>query len=286
MLTENDVIQAYLNLFDREPENSEVITKWMNICKDNQTLNKALMSSKEYRKKTPKTITFHFGFHKTGTTSIQTWLELNKRHILNNAYVYNLHNGSSNPLKFACNNFELGNGQLKAIDNVCSIMKDQIDSFRQNNIIYTDETTLGLPLGFSTRNKDYTQSDVYPISPILLDQILSNFTEYKVNVIVMVRQYDNWLKSIWNQMFKQSSFDGGFDDFKKEFMRERNLDTVSSELKSISNKFSNVTFYSLQFEKEFETNDVKDFNFFKICQIPSEVLSKCTTSLTVENKSI
>lgn len=201
-------------------------------------------------------------------------------------YIYNLHNGSSNPLKFACNHYELGVSSLSEIDNVCSVMRDQIDSFIQNDIIYTDETTLGLPLGFSTPNKKFTQSKAYPMSDIILDKILSNFTDYKVNIVIMAREYENWLKSIWNQMKKQSSFDGDFEEYKDKYMSKRTLNHILDDLKIICEKYPNVTYYPLSFEDEFKVQNIKSFQLFEICGISKSTLKKCTQSLQVINKSL
>lgn len=288
MLNEHDITTAYINTFKRKPESNETINHWINTCSNTHELYKILIHSDEYKnlEKKNKTITFHFGFHKTGTTSIQSWLEHNKKYLLDDVYIYNLHNGSSNPLKFACNHYELGVSSLSEIDNVCSVMRDQIDSFIQNDIIYTDETTLGLPLGFSTPNKKFTQSKAYPMSDIILDKILSNFTDYKVNIVIMAREYENWLKSIWNQMKKQSSFDGDFEEYKDKYMSKRTLNHILDDLKIICEKYPNVTYYPLSFEDEFKVQNIKSFQLFEICGISKSTLKKCTQSLQVINKSL
>lgn len=234
-----------------------------------------------------KEIIFHLGFHKTGTTSIQNWLDEHFDVLKKQFYIYNLADTSSGPLKLSANQFDIhgfNDNTLDRFNKVCKSMNRQISSFKQETIIYTDEQLLGLPLGFTSDN--FTQEETYPNAVKIFELLCDNFKDHKLSFIIYVREHSSWLQSIWNQMKKQKSTTLNFQEFSLKTIKAQTLQKIALDIQEASKQHSNSNVIILNFESDFSKDKVWDMNFFKSIDLNEDIKDKCKPSLKKLNQSV
>ena len=149
-----------------------------------------------------KKLILHVGTHKTGSTSLQHFLLLNKDYLLSQGIFYpttKYHPVGQQRLAYAFN--EQVSPHLSGID---SEVKDVFDEF--NRVV---NNTLFSHMIISSENFA-PGGDVSVIA-----KIKEFFFDYDVDVLIYLRRQDKYLQSIYRECVKlPNSFSGRFDEFK------------------------------------------------------------------------
>lgn len=236
-----------------------------------------------------KKIIFHVGFHKTGSTSIQNWLDSNSSVLQNEIHIYNLTDGSTGQLKLSANQFDISgftDENLNRFKKACIALERQVLSYRQDKVLYTDEQLFGMPLGFSFGNKNRVQREIYPNAQQIFKLICEHFHNFQVEFIIYKRENKAWFKSIWNQMYKQKATALSFEEYASEMKIDHTIGELATEIKHLSNKLDNVDVHVIDFESDFSFGQVWDMEFFKILELSNDTKSLCDAALPNKNKSI
>jgi len=231
---------------------------------------------------TSKSVIIHLGYHKTGSSSLQKWLldhaEILRPHLL----VFNLADGTSNPLKFATQKFAMGAGTEGGIAQECRRIRDVIRAAPQSRVCITDEGLLGQPLGFAAG--DFQETGIYPHGAEIVSILAHEFAEFSPTFIIFERAKDPWLRSVHNQMFKQNCVTEGFDDFIARLRPDLSWSRLRGALEDSVGQHGRLV--TNNFEAEFAKVSVAEMSVFKLLDLPPEVLGRCRPKLERINPSL
>jgi len=175
-----------------------------------------------------KKIIIHLGFPKTGTTSIQAMLEVNKDLFGSDVFIS------------AKDNFtrKIRKSQLSVIRNDTKFNKirrffaikrfiKNIKNISSNLIVISDENLIGID-SYSIFNKININNIKYFINK--LDVELDKFD---IKYILYIRNIDKWQLSCFNQCVKAGSFNKDFEQWKINMISTDNPFQIIKTLKSI-----------------------------------------------------
>lgn len=250
-------------------------------------INKKVIEYSKAPSQGRKKIFFHVGFHKTGTTSIQKWLDEHFNTLSQDIHIYNLTDGSTGPLKNSANQFDLSGftpENLNRFNKACLSLERQIRNLKQRKILFTDEQIFGIPLGFS--NNNFIQNSPYPNASKIFNLLCHNFTDYDLEFIICERNHEDWLRSIWNQMNKQKSTNLDYDEFIETVDNKKSTNEIASEIQKEAKNHNHVKVKKLNFEKEMSFENIWEMDFFQTLKVPKEIQKNCNPSLKKLNQSI
>lgn len=229
-----------------------------------------------------KQLVIHLGYHKTGSSSIQKWLLDHSEKLSDELYCYNLANGSSNPLKFAVHSWLMRGQNQNGLEAKCREMVAEIRALTQKTVLITDESLLGMPLGFSSG--DFTETGIYPRASEVVEVLAREFAEFTPVFVVFERDHESWLRSAHNQMHKQGCLTEDFKGYLARFQPQIDWLAMRDELRSgIGNNGSLV---ALNFEEEFAKPIVGDMHFFRLLNLTPAALARCRPGLEQVNPSV
>lgn len=235
-----------------------------------------------------KTLMIHLGYHKTGSSSIQKWLLDHAANLAPELHCYNLADGSSNPLKFAVHNWLMKHGSAATLAAQCRTIAAEIDVLPQPRICITDESLLGMPLGF-TRD-DYVETGIYPHAREVVEVLTREFAAFDPVFVVFERAADAWLRSVHNQMYKQGCVTETFDNYIARFKPVVDWAKLRAEITAGIAAGAGTDgvgrLEALSFETEFARPMIADMRFFKLLNLPTEALNKCRPRLEQINPSV
>lgn len=229
-----------------------------------------------------KTLLIHLGYHKTGSSSIQKWLLDHAPVLEPHLHCYNLADGSSNPLKFAVHDWLMKGGSAAAVAAHCQAMAAEILALPQQVVCITDESLLGMPLGFV--QGDYVETGIYPRAGEVVEVLAREFAAFDTVFVVFERDPEAWLRSVHNQMFKQGCVTGSFEDYVARFDPVVDWPALRAEI--TAGIGGNGRLEVLEFETEFDRPMVADMSFFQLLNIPAGLLDKCRPRLEQINPSV
>ena len=228
-----------------------------------------------------KRIVVHLGAHKTGTTSFQSWFEEHKHVLQDKMYCYNLHDGSSEPLKHACYALVRSDGCDHALRRCLRWMNWQIRCLRQDTVLVTDEGILGPPLGWSSRKKKI--STAYQYAELIVRAISEEWSDYDVTFIFYQREKQAWLKSAWGQMNREGRFKNSLEKFNRRYGGDFSWEEISTQIEAgiiRPHKFELVNF-----DDEFSTQSVADKRLVQLLGLPDSLLASCSNRLSHSNRT-
>jgi len=229
-----------------------------------------------------KKLVVHLGYHKTGTSSIQQWLKDHEDILAPHLKVYNLVDGGTNRLKFSAVRFSRNPKDKDELAVQSRRIADEIRAALQPVTCITDESLLGMPLGF--RTEGHVENDVYPAACRIIDVLSQEFAEFDTTFVVMERDKNTWFRSLHNQMVKQNCFQGNLEAYFKAFQPSVDWEALRNELEfGIGDRGRLV---AQNFEREFASGTVADMGFFQLLDIPKELMSQCKQSIPRINISV
>lgn len=230
---------------------------------------------------TAKKLVIHVGYHKTGSSSVQKWLLDHAGILAPHLKAYNLADSSSNPLKFAAINWMRGPGSRETLLQHCTEMAAEMRAVPQPVICITDESLLGMPLGFV--NGNYVENDIYPQARRIVDTLAEAFAEFDLTIVAVEREADRWLRSVHNQMSKQGCLDEDYEGYLKRFEPVIDWPALRAEIEAgLAGRGRMV---ALSFEQEFDHAMVSNMGFFQLLDIPANLMASCRLNLEQVNPS-
>lgn len=229
-----------------------------------------------------KKLIVHLGYHKTGSSSIQKWLFEHKELLAPQLLCYNLVEGTTNPLKSAVHRWILGKASEADIRKECNIIKSEISIASQNTVCFTDESLLGLPLGF--RLGDFVEKDIYPLTRDVIRILSDEFKDFETTFVVFERENEAWLKSVHNQMHKQGCYEGDFAEYMSDFNPQLEWSNLRDEIEA--GLSGSAKLVAVKFDEEFKKPGVSSMEFFKLLELPSELMQKARPTLEKINPSV
>lgn len=159
----------------------------------------------------------HIGTHKTATSSIQTFCEKNRKHLLNTGTYYPVNkSGSKNHNFLAC---DLAFGRYAAVESCLKDMAKQAREHNADSVLISGESFYAMNSFFfklyHRQCDDYWFNEKKAVSK--LKEFLS---DHEVVIICYLRRQDSFLESIYNQCIKHTpGFPGKIYEF-KDLMHE------------------------------------------------------------------
>lgn len=230
---------------------------------------------------TKKTVVFHLGYHKTGSTSIQFWLHDNARTLEPYLDCYNLVDGGAHALKLAAVRLAHGLSDDTDLVRECCALADAIRRSPKRSVCVTDESLLGMPLGF-TRGS-FVETAIYPGARRVADVLAREFAEFRPTFIVLERKPMEWLKSVHSQMVKQDCFSGDFDAYLARFAPSVDWMALRGEI--AAGIAGRGRLLPLDFHDEFARKTVAEMAFFKALGLPPEAFAAAMPRLPWRNRS-
>lgn len=231
---------------------------------------------------TRKSLIVHLGYHKTGTSSIQQWLKDHEEILAPHLRVLNLVDGGTNALKFATIKLALDSDSTEGLLAETRRIAAMIREGDQPVTCITDESILGMPLGF--RSASYTETGVYPAACRIVDVLSREFAEFDTTFVVMERDEKAWFSSLHNQMVKQDCFEGDLEDYYRTFRPSVDWEALRHELQYGMGDRARLV--ALKFEDEFAAGSVAGMAFFGLLQIPEELMAQCRPAMPRINVSV
>lgn len=233
-----------------------------------------------------KRVIFHLGYHKTGSTSIQFWLRDNLPALSQHIALYSVIGDSANALKVPANLLSMGVIGPKVFSARAREWADMCRDLPQETVIITDESLPGLPLG--VRQQGYHETRIYPAAAQVAGLLAEAFREFDPIFVVFEREKQAWLRSIHNEMVKQDRVEEDFDEYldlyKPDVRWDQLREAMAQAIAEATDGHGQLIAYS--FEEEFAKPAVADMKFFKLLDLPEEVLARCAPTLGVANKSL
>ncbi|SDY48345.1 hypothetical protein SAMN05444004_101549 [Jannaschia faecimaris] len=231
---------------------------------------------------TTKRLIIHVGYHKTGSSSVQKWLQQHAEILSPHLYCFNLADGGSNTLKFAAMNWLRGHATRDDFVRHCRTMAAEIHALSQPVICITDESLLGMPLGFS--NGDYAETEIYPQARSIVDVIAQEFSDFDLTIVAVERDADNWLRSVHNQMYKQGCVAEDFDGYLSRFEPMVDWPALRGEIEA--GLAGRGRLQTLAFEEELSHPLVSGMGIVGLLDLPPELLAQCRLNLEQVNPSV
>ena len=235
--------------------------------------------------KSPRLV-IHLGYHKTGSSSLQHWLQQNADVLSDHLACYNLADGSSNPLKFAAQALVLGRIDQAAFRKHVEDWAELFRSIEHPVICVTDEGLPGLPLGSLTDG--YRETAVYPRAEEIFGIMAEVFAEFDPVFVAFERETESWLKSIHNQMYKQGYVSGDFLEFLDLYPADRSPAELSAAIAAAIETGSGGRgrLEICSFDAEFAKDSVADMVFPGLLEITGTLLESCDNALPHVNPSV
>ncbi|MCR8550879.1 hypothetical protein M4578_23890 [Salipiger sp. P9] len=233
-----------------------------------------------------KRLIVHLGYHKTGSSSIQQWLQDHVSELKPHLACYNLVDGSANPLKFAAHALSMGRIGPEEFRQRAEEWAAEFRTLPQPVICITDEGLPGLPLGSLTQ--DYRETGIYPKAPLIVRLMAEAFAEFDPVFVVFEREAEPWLKSVHNQMFKQGCVAEDYWSFIDHYKPEVDWPAFRAELAAAVEAGSKGrgSLVACGFEEEFAKSAVRDMTFFRLLDIPEALMARCRPQLAHINPSV
>lgn len=232
-----------------------------------------------------KRIIFHLGYHKTGSSSIQFWLRDNYPQLSRHIALYSVIGGSADPLKFSAQALSMGFIGPEAFLEAALGWAERFSALPQKTIVFTDESLPGLPLGAHTRG--YRETKIYPDAPEVVRLLAEAFREFDPVFVVFEREKQAWLRSLHHQLAHHGSVKEDFDGYIARYRPEVDWPALRHKLEAAVEEGAGgrgrLVAYS--FEEEFARASVAEMGFFRLLDLPDEVLARCAPTLGKVNSS-
>ncbi|PWE21742.1 hypothetical protein DF188_05885 [Aliarcobacter skirrowii] len=195
-----------------------------------------------------KQIFLHIGLPKTATSAFQHWCYDNKDELKKYNIEYSSEvNLASKNHQFIRNAFMYGN-----FDKLVAIL----ENIKADKILLSHE-------GLSNRFIDFEEKNFMKFREIVKD--------YEVNIFLVTREYNSWIKSYYKQSIVNPSFDGLYstkeeiEEFKNEKIVQT-LTTLPNRLGFIKEKFGAKNIYTFKYEDDWmsEIGKVIGYPFLSI----------------------
>lgn len=195
-----------------------------------------------------KQIFLHIGLPKTATSAFQHWCYDNKDELKRYSIEYSSEvNLASKNHQFIRNAFMYGN-----FDKLVAILENN----KADKILLSHE-------GLSNRFIDFEQKNFMKFREIVKD--------YEVNIFLVTREYNSWIKSYYKQSIVNPSFDGLYSTKEEieEFKNEKIVQTLTNlpnRLGFIKEKFGAKNIYTFKYEDDWmsEIGKVIGYPFLSI----------------------
>lgn len=224
----------------------------------------------------------HLGYHKTGSSSLQKWLLDHRDVIAPELHCYNLADGGSNPLKFAVHNWLMGLGGEDEVIAQCRALGAEIWDLPQKTVCISDESLLGMPLGWS--RGDFVETGIYPRAREVVAVLARELAVFSPIFVVFERDEEKWLRSTHNQVFKAGNVSEDFAGYLARFSPDVDWLRLRRELEAGIG--ANGSLVALDFEEEFGRDDVAQMSFFHLLGLSEPVLAACRPNLERINASV
>lgn len=176
-------------------------------------------------------IVIHAGFHKTGTTSVHSMLDANRRILSRTLQVYLRDDFEA--LTRAARDFsvEPSKKMLTRVIHEAAVFFDSLDPDDARPILMSSEDLCGNMPG-------RRGLDRYDAASLILSQLaeaanLRFGPETDLTFFLSTRSRDDWLQSTWWQNLRSTRLTLGFDDYAKQIAAAADLDQVLEDMAEI-----------------------------------------------------
>ncbi|MBU2958543.1 hypothetical protein Q4511_06010 [Paracoccus sp. 1_MG-2023] len=161
---------------------------------------------------TDRPLIFHIGVQKTGTTSVQRFLEQAAPRIADRVIIRTPEEGTPmRPLGRAAVAYSLAPGK-DLREALVAALDDVLDTIPEGHqpVLISHENLAGAMPG------NGGETGLYPVLPRLLKQLdkVAQGRGFRPCYVFSSRAMDDWLPSVWAQAVRTDGYDGSWDDFR------------------------------------------------------------------------